>query len=298
MARRHAFSFKSLTDIWGTLTDNAKQPSLPPVPVSEINTTDKEDVGKYYFHDSGAIYRKVKSLSGLSYGHVVSYANAIATNTVVAHGSSNAYVDYIIVNTGTVSYTANALSGKYVFVKSVVGGGSPNSWRIQRIVLGNDASTGSSPNYNTKVYVAALRDDLVQPNIYDGNRLSTTTGLENSYPSAATELCIVYEDWVVRLANTTSYPKPAGVALGTVTAGNYTIIQVQGSGLVRWVDGTTALTHQAALVTTSTDGVVKTIATGTAAELAYTRYVGYSLIALAASSTETLVPAYIDCMHF
>lgn len=162
----------------------------------------------------GNSFMYVKAAAGVSFtvGQLVSFATPSAS-TVTAAGST---VGTIVWAAG--GLTANAEVGNYLYVaNSTVSGGG---FTLRQII----ANTTTTITVSTTDYDVASKP-------FDRNAFEAvpTNG----------DVAIIIRPYQVIVNTATTVP--IGVALGTVTAGYYTIVQTKGLGLVSSVGNGTAL---------------------------------------------------------
>jgi len=157
----------------------------------------------------GNAFIYVKATEALAAGEVVSWKVA-ASSTVTASGSDTRKIVY-----AAGSLTVNAEVGNFLYIQNTTsnGGGS-----VLRRIRSNTATVitfgGADPNSPSGA------DDV------DCLTLAATNG----------DVVSIIRPYQVQICTATTVP--IGIALGTVTSGNYTIIQVAGLALAK-VDGDT-----------------------------------------------------------
>lgn len=215
----------------------------------------------------GNSFQFVRARAALSRGQLVAL-NASITGTVTAAGSTVAVVN--IAFTGTV--TANSLVDRFIYFVDL---------GATRRIKANTAGT------NSCAVSVALTDPTIASRPNDPDVLA-------SVPSNGSALSIV-EPYSVRVC--TDVLNPVGVALGTVTSGNSTIIQIGGLAEVLTVGSGVATVYGvpaspgAAGVITGFAGTA-TALTGAAANL-YSG--GGNIIPLHAyASTSLLTPCMVN----
>lgn len=221
----------------------------------------------------GNAFMFAKATVGLTLGQLVSVA-VPTTGTATVPGAGTAASPL----TTTASITTNINNAATVAVN-----GDVNNWlyvnatgatlpQLRRIKYNSSSATS--------FYKVALTDNLRPNSPTDADVLDTA--LTNADP-----LCII-RPWnlIVNTATTT----PVGVALGTVTAGNYTIIQVAGLAAVLAKGDVNAL-----VVNQPAVGAAGGVASGSAAAAA-NLYTGASLILpqFATAAASLLIPAYVN----
>lgn len=208
------------------------------------------------FSGGGNQFLVVKSTPGLTIGQLVTFDDPYATGTVTTGATSS-----VLPLTGA-TLVAGAEVGNFVAVNNAT------TQQIRQI----------KSNTTTAVTVA-----LADPNSPSGGLdADIFTG---TLPANTDPYCII-RPWTVKVCTATT--RPIGVALGTVTAGNFTIIQVAGLAQVV-VLGAATVTANAVLVPAAAG-----VATGTAAANQYAE--GTTMInqlAWATASNRNL-PVYVN----
>jgi hypothetical protein len=215
-------------------------------------------LGDLWFDDiSGNWFQLVKAAAGLTIGQLVAGATP-GTDTVVNAGST---VQVVNINTGNL--TVNAEVGNYVYFVD------PGALRLIK------ANTAAS-------ITVSLTDSLIGNNQADPDVLA-------SVPGNGTALCIIRPYQVIV---GTATILPVGVALGTVTSGNYTVIQKAGLAQVITVGSVTPTVVNQPAVPGASGTVV-----GSAAAAANLFAQGVSIIPqFAYASTSLLTPAIVNFM--
>lgn len=172
---------------------------LPWYDPSQINdATPRMEIGQFWYDEgTGNIYAYVKAAAALGIGQVVAL-QAPGTDTV-AGGSTTS-----VVNLVTGGLTVNAEKGNYVNFSGIDGATTIGTRQIK----GNTASS----------ITVSLTSSLTGINQPDLDVLP-------SIPAGASAVQII-RPWNVVVC--TASLVPFGVALGTVTSGNFTIVQVGG----------------------------------------------------------------------
>jgi len=166
---------------------------------------------------AGNWYRSVKATSALTPGQLCSIPNPTA-GTVTAAGST---VQAIVTNITT---TVNE-AGNYIWFLDAVGVYSAGATPFkQSLRLIKSSTVGSNA-----VFTVSQRGSIYGNNAFDPDALPSVP--------ANGSACRIIRPFNVETASTTK--APTGVALGEVTSGNYTIVQVAGLAMVQ-TDGTTA----------------------------------------------------------
>jgi hypothetical protein len=212
-----------------------------------------------------------KATVGLTLGQLVSVALP-TTGTATVPGAGTAASPL----TTTASITTNINNAATVAVN-----GDVDNWifvnatgatlpQLRRIKYNSSSATS--------FYKVSLPDYLRPTSPSDADVFDTVA-------TNADPLCII-RPW--NLIVNTATTVPVGVALGTVTAGNYTVIQVAGLASVLGVGTGTAL-----VVNVPAVGAAAGVMIGTAAA---NLYVGASLILpqLASVAASALMPAYVN----
>lgn len=201
---------------------------------------------------TGNIFQYVKAGAALQAGAIVQ-PQLPTTGTVTAAGST---VDTIITNITT---TASEVGNFIWFYDQAVAGK-----QSLRVIKGQPSGIGA----NTSFQVA-------KPSILTGAATSSSTTVTKIFdPDVLAAVptngsaCIVFRPWVVIPYDHTVVTTPiCGVALGTVTSGNFTIIQIGGLAMVLGKGDVTAITAPFAIAVadTTTDGFIKGGVAGTVA---------------------------------
>jgi hypothetical protein len=218
----------------------------------------------------GNAFMFVKATVGLALGQLVSVAlPTTGTATVPGAGTAASPLTTtasITTNINNATLAVNADVDNWIFVNAT-GATLPQLRRIKY-------SSASA----TSFYKVALPDYLRPTSPTDADVFDTLA-------TNADPLCII-RPW--NLIVNTATTVPVGVALGTVTAGNYTVIQVAGLAAVLGVGTGTALVANVPAV-----GSAAGVMIGTAAA---NLYVGASLILpqLASTAASALMPAYVN----
>jgi hypothetical protein len=145
----------------------------------------------------------------------------------------------------------------------------------------------ANTNGANAIYTISLPDYL-RPSLPNDLDVWTTT------PTNGDALTVI-RPWNVKVCTATT--NPVGVALGTVTSGSYTIIQVAGLAGVS-ATATVAITAMSTLVTPAASGVLNGFA-GTATALvgtaASTYMQGASIVPLIAlASGSAMIPCFVN----
>jgi hypothetical protein len=218
--------------------------------------------------NGGNAFMFVKATAGLTLGQLVA-ASATTTGTVTVPGSpvtTTAQVTTNINNAATVA--VNGEVDNWIWV-TATGAVLPQLRRIK----GNSSSTTS--------YYTVAKIDPLRPN-------SPTD--QDVFDTLATnaDVCAIIRPYNVLVCTATL--TPIGVALGTVTSGNYTIVQVAGLAAVTSVgNGNALVVNQPAIPTAG--GAIK----GSAAAAA-NLYTGASCVLpqLASAAASLIIPAYVN----
>jgi hypothetical protein len=213
----------------------------------------------------GNAFMFVKATAGLTIGQLVA-ASATTTGTVTSATSTLYYATTNINNAATVAVNGDV--DNWIWVNAT-GATTPQLRRIK-------ANTSSA----TARYDVSLRDPLRPNSPYDKDQfdLAITNG----------DACSIIRPYNVLVC--TASLTPIGVALGTVTSGNYTVVQVAGLALVTAVgNGNALVVNQPAIPTAG--GAIK----GSAAAAA-NLYTGASHInpQFATSAASLIIPAYVN----
>ena len=221
----------------------------------------------WWDQQTGNAYQYVKAGAGLTVGQVVSLELPTA-GTVTAAGSTTAE---LITNINTTNL--GSLIGDYLWTLDAVGT-SPSSFSQNlRVIKGH--TTGAAAHI-----VVAKRSEITTLNTFDADVLP-------SVPANGSAAVIIRP---YRVIVGTASNVPVGICMGTVTSGNYTIIQVAGLAMVAAKGDGTALAAGSPCIV----GASGVILGATAGATPYMP--GSSIIALAATSSATvsLHPCYVN----
>lgn len=155
---------------------------------------------------AGNAFMWVKATAGLTVGQLVAWA-APGTDTALTGSTTS------VLNLTTGNLTVNAEVDNFVFVDATN--------KDLRRIKANTAST----------ITVALTDPYVASNPKDADVFTAAP--------ANTNPVVIIRPWNVRVC--TAALQPVGVALGTVTSGNYTVVQLAGVALVSAIGNGTAL---------------------------------------------------------
>lgn len=251
--------------------------SYPWYPTTKLNTsTPQAALGAMWELQSddliggGNAFMVVRAGENLAQGDVVGY-ELPAASTVTASGS-----DTQTIVTGGGSLTVNAEVGNWLHIRNTTSsGGGP----VLRKILSNTATTitisGKDPNSPSgaadvdKLTLAATNGDMT--NIIRPWRVKKITATGGAGP------------WT-----------PVGVVLGTVTAGNYTIIQVAGMGFANVLGQTTAAAAIGRLLICSATAGTLTGANATATLINGGAI--FMALAVVDSATAILTPVQFNCL--
>lgn len=229
---------------------------------------------------TGNWYRYIRAAAALTPGQFVGF-EAPTTGTVTASGST-----VYVVKTNITTTAAEA--GNYIWFLDAVGTYSaavtPFSQAL-RLIKSTTNGAGTAVFGTNTIFTLSQRGSIYGNNAYDPDPL-------NAVPTNGSACCVIrpYRG-IVATASTPA----VGVALGEVTSGNYTIIQIAGLAMIQgnstignFVVGKAAVMQAAGIASGPTSGTM------TAANL--DTIVGNSIypIAASASNTTSLYPAYIN----
>jgi hypothetical protein len=217
--------------------------------------------------NGGNAFMFVKATAGLTLGQLVATALPTAT-TAHNPGPGECTTSVVTTHYDTSLLAANCEVDNWVFVNAT-GAALPQLRRIK-------ANTSAVLSAHT----VALRDYL-RPNSPLDADIFDTVATDNN------PVCIIRpHNVIVNTATTT----PVGVALGTVTSGSYTIIQVAGLACVLTTGTGTALSVNVPAV-----GAAAGVAAGSAAGAA-NLYTGASLILpqIANAAANIIIPCYVN----
>lgn len=219
----------------------------------------------------GNAFMFVKATAGLALGQLVACADP-TTGTITMPGSTTAA---ILTNISNATAGVNGEVDNW-FYGNVTAATLPQLRRIKA----NDASA-------TGTFTVAQKDFLRPNSPTDQDVLDTV-------PTNADPCCII-RPWYMKVCTATTVP--IGVALGTVTSGNYTIVQIAGLAAVSANGSGVALVVNVPAVPTAAGQVAgfagtATALTGTAAD----QFSGAGLILpqFATSAASLLIPAYVN----
>jgi hypothetical protein len=170
-----------------------------------------EPGSRWIDQNSGNSFMVVKAAAALTIGQIVALQTP-ATDTVVAAGSTTSTV-----NLTTGALTVNGEVGNYVHFANL----ASSTVIATRKIKANAAAS----------ITVSLTTSLIGNNQPDADVLS-------GIPTNGSAVSII-RPWTVVVG--TASLVPVGVALGTVTSGNYTTIQVGGLAMVEAVGNVTAL---------------------------------------------------------
>lgn len=216
------------------------------------------ELGQMMTDRYGHHYLYVRAQAGLSRGQCVTLAANPAEGAVQA---ADATADNIhVIKTNFAALVANAEVGNFLSVSNTTG-----SIADLKLIYGNTATSGGVS------YITISRMQyFIGRGGYDGNAPAA------AYAAAGSELSLIRPYQVGVCGND---GECFGVAMGTVTAGNNTIVQITGLAMVLGVAGTTFTDN--ALVYTQAAGEVSV----TAAAIAGVAVVGLSKSAYAGANS-------------
>ncbi len=219
----------------------------------------------------GNAFQFVRAATGLTLGQLVAVADPPGTPlgdqaVIVATvpGSSLQAVLTTYANAAFVGVNGDVDNWIYV---DATGAATPQLRRIKANTSDPAAAT----------YTVSVRDEMRPNQPFDQDQFDLA--LTNLDP------IVIIRPWSVAVTGAASMP--VGVALGTVTAGNYTIIQICGLASVS-SDGTTPLVPNVPAIPGAVAGTI----TGTAADVLYT--VGSNILPQIAQAAAG--PVLIPCM--
>jgi hypothetical protein len=215
---------------------------------------------------TGNSFMVVKAAAGLTIGQVVALQTP-ATDTVTAAGSTTS-----VINLTTGALTVNAEVGNYVFFANLA---SSTVIAARRIKANAAASL-----------TVAITSSLIGNNQPDADVLP-------SVPANGSAVSII-RPWTVVVG--TASLVPVGVALGTVTSGSFTIIQVGGLAMVEGSNSLANLVAGTPAAVTAAGIISGMIAQVTATPLVDLYGQGLNITPLAsyASAGPVLIPCYLN----
>lgn len=239
---------------------------------SQVNdTTARFKLGSWWFDEgAGNTYQYVKNISTALIGQLVTQA-APATDTVATTGTNK---DYITLTTG--GLTHNAEVGNYLFILGAAAGGTSSAASLYVQALRKIVANNSDTDSPAKAVYVALTDP-------SSGRLSGD--VLHAAPTGATNVCIIRP---YNMDISTATTVPAGVVIGSVAAGSYTMIQKSGLALVQAIgNGTALVVNQGAV-----PGAAGTILGGTPGQY----NAGGAIIPLLAwaGAANTLIPCNVN----
>lgn len=221
--------------------------------------------------NGGNAFMFVRATVGLTLGQVVATALP-TTGTLTIPGVPVSTSAAITTNISNVAAGVNGEVDNWLFVNPVAGFATPQLRRIKA----NDASA-------TGNFTVAQRDFLRPNSPTDADVFDGFAVFANADP-----LCIIRPHRVIVNTATTT---PVGIALGTVTAASYTVVQVAGLACVSSVGNVTALAPNVPAV-----GAAAGVISGSAAGAA-NLYTGASLILpqiAQAAAGPIIIPCYVN----
>ncbi len=218
----------------------------------------------------GNAFMLVKNVGGaIALGDVVTWT-APAASTITAAGST---VNTLVWAAG--GLTVGAEVGNLLYLANTAGS---NGFLIRRIIA----------NTATTLTIAPAAGDPMVAATAAGVRVNTADALD-AVPTNG-DVGIIIRPFNVKKC--TSVLVPVGVALGTVTDGYYTVIQVAGIGLAKGTNNGAALAVGIpAIVDAGTAGVL----TGTAAASINTNAGNFTSLAAYNAAGPTLQPFNMNC---
>jgi hypothetical protein len=196
-------------------------------PAFQTNPNSTEQLGDMTCDKYGNVFLYVRCVAGLTVGQIVKMAGVLA-GTV----SASTTVNNIFTNVTT---TINESSvGSFLASTGTAGGGGVN---FLKLIKGQVAI-----GVNT-TFIISKKSVFIGINKQDGDTLA-------AIPTTGDPLAVV-RPYAVDVAGAAE--SPAGIALGTVTSGNRTLVQVGGLAFVSCVGNTDALVDNK-LVTTAAAG--------------------------------------------
>ncbi len=210
----------------------------------------------------GCRFQFVRTVAGLAVGQAVKAA-ANLTGTITAAGSSTSYVKTSITTTVDESSVGSFLT-------------SPGTTVFTRLI-----KKQSAVGANTIFYVSLNQTFL-------GNATNADGDILGAVPTNG-EVIHVVRPFAVDVAGAGAIP--VGVALGTVTSGYRTLIQIEGPGIVSGIGSTDAIVDNG-IITTAASGNVK--GATTAALTADDVLASLGQGKMAHSGGATLIAAYIN----
>jgi len=233
------------------------------LPASKLDSTNElvasEELGSVATNELGEMYRYVKTKDALSRGQIVKqsgYTSGLSNEDTLSSNlaTGSTWHKRIVTQSGA-AWTAGFWNGCYLYINDGTGEG-----QLRRIVKNN----------STELYLDAALDTALAVADSDG---------------------IIFSPWQVELSPiTTLLQKVLGVAVCTVTAGNYTWIKCQGLAEVKAGEAMTA--GEPCSPGDDTTGSVKKYANGETPDDVY----NVGTVALANANADKGVPVYLDCL--
>jgi len=222
--------------------------------------------GALWDDNFGNYFQYVKAGANLTVGQFVSL-QAPTTGTSTAAGST------VYVQVTNVTTTANEV-GNYLWQLDAVGQTSSQYRQTLRRI--KSSTVGSNATF-----VLSQQGSTYGNNIYDLDYL----------PRTATNGAALAVIRPFNVISATASTLPIGVALGTITSGNWTIIQVAGLAMIQ-------ANNVGAATAVGVPGAMQASGVFTGAASASQSILGTSIIPLYAhnSSTTSLIPAFVNFM--
>lgn len=224
---------------------------------------ENSQLGDVVIDKYGCRFQFVRCVAALTVGQVVKGATNL-TGTVTAAGSTTGLVNSNITTTIDESAVGSFLS-------------SPGTTAFTRVIK-KQVAIGT----NTGFYVS-LSDPFIGIGQKDGDVLAAIP--------TDTDVLHVVRPFAVDVAGVAA--TPVGVAMGTVTSGNRTLVQIEGLALVSAIGSTDAITDNGIVVTAAAGQVKGTLGTATAASAIAEAKSIVGIGKMAYSGASVLVPVYL-----
>lgn len=229
----------------------------------QTNPNNNAQLGDILVDKFGGAYAYVRTVAGLTVGQAVKYA-ANLTGTVTAAGSTTGLVNSNITTTIREDGVGSFLS-------------CPGTTAFTKLIIGQSA-VGANTGFTV-----AKTDIFFGIGKTDGDALAAV-------PTNGDVLHVV-RPYAVDVAG--AGDTPCGVALGTVTSGNRTLVQVSGLAQVSAIGSTDALTDNGIAVTAASGKVKGTLGTATAASAIQEAKSIVGIAKMAYAGASQLIPVFL-----
>lgn len=233
------FSIASYPEVSQASTGGPSFPEYANVNESPTQTLPNSPLrlGQYLGDKFGNIFQMVRARTALAVGKVVKLAANVAGTAITADATGDGLH---VIKTDLAGLTKNSEVGNLFLIAG----------QIPRVIKANTA-TAAGVAYIT----VSDKNFGLGISQYDGD----------AYASVIANATVVHVARLYSVGEAGVGDTPFGVALGTVTDGNVTLVQVAGVGSVSSVGTTDALTQGGIVVTAATGDVKGTLAVATAA---------------------------------